>query len=400
MGLDVLLNTEVLSVKYDAAQQRYTVETRSNGGSRILTARHVVLATGSFSEDIKVPDIPGKDSFEGRMYHSKHHVSAEEIDGVRDKKVVVIGTATSGHDIAEDFVLGGAKQVSMIQRHATFVVSSESFSGIQLGLWNMDGLSTEEADLVGNSIPLAVIRTMSIDTTKMMAANDKTMLDGLRQAGMAIKTGEDGVGLADHQLIKGGHFYIDQGASQMIIDGKIKLHRCEQGVREIRPNGLVLADGAEIDADVIVFATGYSLNIGNVERIMGKDIADRLPEFGLLDPEQERAGVSPVAHSFLQSFITMRSPPMLTTKPRALIVVEGNRRARVLVHDGQLHVVSPVLAASGAPDRRRGEGIQQDALCIIEDIKRGTSVCQTKAESQLQLRRGIHVHPTANRVPL
>ncbi|KAM3558785.1 hypothetical protein ARSEF4850_004445, partial [Beauveria asiatica] len=73
--------------------------------------------------------------------------------------------------------------------------------------------TTEEADVLGNSLPIAVVRTMSIGLTRAAAEMDKELLDGLRAAGMALRTGDDGYGLADHQLIKGGCYYVDQGAS-------------------------------------------------------------------------------------------------------------------------------------------------------------------------------------------
>lgn len=46
---------------------------------------------------------------------------------------------------------------------------------------------------------------MSIGLTLAMAEFDKEMMvEGLRKAGLAVRTGEDGYGLADHQLIKRG----------------------------------------------------------------------------------------------------------------------------------------------------------------------------------------------------
>lgn len=156
----------------------------------------------------------------------------------------------------------------------------------------MAGISTEEADLVGNSIPLAVIRTMSIGMTQNMYTQGKEMVDGLRKACLAVRTGEDGFGLDDHQLIKGGHFYIDQGASQMIVGGRIKIHRCEQGVRELREKSVVLADGTEVEADVIVLAAGFQPCLRSVEKVMSAEVAKKLDNFGGLDHEAERIGVS------------------------------------------------------------------------------------------------------------
>ncbi|KAK8856741.1 indole-3-pyruvate monooxygenase YUCCA8 [Apiospora arundinis] len=215
---------------------------------------------------------------------------ADQISDLQEKKVVVVGASTSGHDVAQDFVECGAKGVSMIQRNPIFSISAAAFEEQVIGLWNMPGVTTEEADLVGNSIPLAVIRTMSIGMTQSMYAKDKEMVDGLRKAGLAVRTGEDGFGLADHQLIKGGRFYIDQGASQMIVDGRIKIHRCEEGVREFREKSVVLADGTEVEADVVVLATGFQPCVRSVEQVMGAEVAKKLDNLGDLDHENERIG--------------------------------------------------------------------------------------------------------------
>lgn len=55
----------------------------------------------------------------------------------------------------------------------------------------------------------------------------------------------------------GGGYYIDVGASRLIADGKIKI---KQGVEveKLTAKGVLFADGTEIEADMIVMATGYS----------------------------------------------------------------------------------------------------------------------------------------------
>jgi len=48
----------------------------------------------------------------------------------------------------------------------------------------------------------------------------------------------------------------DVGASQLIIDGKIKL-KSDGPVKKFTPTGLLFEDGSTLDADVIIFATGF-----------------------------------------------------------------------------------------------------------------------------------------------
>ncbi|GKT67113.1 flavin-binding monooxygenase [Colletotrichum tofieldiae] len=290
MGLDIAFNTEVIKTRYDEITQKYRVEVRTPEGTRTISARHVVLATGVYGDQPKIPHFPGQESFKGQIYHSKYHKTAAEIPDVENKKVVVIGCATSGHDISADFVTHGAKEVTMVQRHPIYSISRESWERFILSLWNMEGLSTEEADIVGNAIPLALIRTMSIGLTQAMAENDKTVHDGLKKAGLELKEGHDGYGLADYQLIKGGQYYIDQGANQMIVDGKIKIQRCEEGVMEFQSDGLTLANGTKLEADVVVLATGFESNVTTIEKLFGPEVVKKIGGFGGLDHEQERSG--------------------------------------------------------------------------------------------------------------
>jgi hypothetical protein len=49
--------------------------------------------------------------------------------------------------------------------------------------------------------------------------------------------------------------YADVGASQLIIDGKIKLKNDSQ-ISEFTERGLKFDDGSELPVDVVVFATG------------------------------------------------------------------------------------------------------------------------------------------------
>lgn len=57
------------------------------------------------------------------------------------------------------------------------------------------------------------------------------------------------------------------------------------------PTGLELSDGSQLDADVIVFCTGFEGNMRTTAAsIVGDDIADRLEDFFGVDEEGEIRG--------------------------------------------------------------------------------------------------------------
>lgn len=299
MGLEVWLNTNVGSLSYQPNSREWDIKLQQSNGDGTLKAKHVVLATGVYADQPIIPHFPNQDHFTGQIYHSSQHSTALQIPDLHNKRVAIIGAGPSGHDVAQDFASHSAQAVSLIQRQAIFSMSMAAIESTIFFLWNLPGLSTEDADLIGNSTPIAVIRTMSIDMTKAMAKQDADMIAGLRQAGMALKVGEDGYGVADHQLILGGQYYIDQGANQMIADGRIGVFQCDAGISHFDETGIALKNGKHVDADVVVLATGYQRNLSTVRGLMGAKVAEQLKSFGDLDEEQERGGVSAFTTQFM-----------------------------------------------------------------------------------------------------
>jgi hypothetical protein len=56
-------------------------------------------------------------------------------------------------------------------------------------------------------------------------------------------------------------------------------------------NGLGFADGTELFADLIVFATGFDLNMRNdVKTLFGEKIAENFGDFTAMDDEGEFSG--------------------------------------------------------------------------------------------------------------
>ena len=103
---------------------------------------------------------------------------------------------------------------------------------------------------------------------------DADFYAGLAKAGFRLDFGDDDSGLFMKYLRRGSGYYIDVGASQLIIDGKVKLVTGQ--VEEITPNGVKLDNGKELPADVIVYATGYSSMNGFVADLINQEMADKV----------------------------------------------------------------------------------------------------------------------------
>lgn len=86
----ITFNTRVVSTILDEDTLRWTVATDTG---ETVTARFVVMATGPLSAPL-IPDIPGLDTFHGRIYHTAYWPH-DDVD-FSGKRVGVIGTGSSG----------------------------------------------------------------------------------------------------------------------------------------------------------------------------------------------------------------------------------------------------------------------------------------------------------------
>lgn len=291
MDLNVEFGATVGKIDYNYSSHQYSVAIKSqDGNERVVTSRHLVLATGLIGSDPLHPEFENKSSFAGQIYHSMTHKSASLIPDIGAKKVAIIGAGTSAFDIAQDFVNCGAKEVTIIQRSPMFISSLEAQDKFVFAGWQT--MPINDADLAGSSFPPPIALTLLVGATQMMAQHDAKLLSGLEKAGLSVKRGEDGIGILHHQLLKSGHFYIDQGACQMIVDGKIKIKRSKEGVKGFDQNAVILADGTIIEANIVVLATGFKRSSDVAERIMGEEFMAKVGKIGELDEEKERIAVS------------------------------------------------------------------------------------------------------------
>ncbi|CAL5871179.1 uncharacterized protein PFLUO_LOCUS5426 [Penicillium psychrofluorescens] len=286
MELNVWTRTSVVSAEYnDTAGDWTVIVARGDGSRRTLRPRHVVWCTGHSGEAL-IPSFQGQESFQGTVYHGSQHRDASETD-VRGKKVVVVGTGNSGHDIAQNFYENGA-DVTMLQRRGTYVLTANK--GVFMlhdGLHEDGGPPTEECDIVSESLPWPIQLALSVHLTRRIATADKETLDGLRRAGFQLDFGPDGAGIARAYFTRGGGYYIDVGCSQLIIDGKIKVKHSPRGISRFGPHELVLAEGETLDADIVVLATGYDNMRTTVRKVLGDKVADRCKDVWDLDEEGE-----------------------------------------------------------------------------------------------------------------
>jgi cation diffusion facilitator CzcD-associated flavoprotein CzcO len=270
MELNVWTGTELVAGSYDEERREWRVTLRRPDGSeRMMRPHHLVFATGVSSIPYTPPDIPGLDAFAGTKVHSGDFKNAEQWKG---RTALVLGTGTSGHDVAQELEAHGA-DVTMIQRSKTYVVSLKEAQSVY-AIYS-EGIPFDDCDLLATSLPYPVLqRSYQISTARGREV-DKALLSALEKRGFRLHFGEDQTGFQMMYLRRGGGYYFNVGCSDLIISGKIELIQFADIDRFVA-EGARLRDGRIAPAELLVLATGYKNQQDTARLYLGDAIADRI----------------------------------------------------------------------------------------------------------------------------
>jgi cation diffusion facilitator CzcD-associated flavoprotein CzcO len=267
---------------YDEATQQWSARVqKADGTTRTLRPKHIVLAT-SVSGTPNIQKVATLEDFAGRVLHSSQFKGGSEWSG---KSVVVLGTGTSAHDICQELQAHGV-DVTMVQRSPTMIVNVEPaqlYDRTYLG----DGPPVEVRDIMNAGVPLAVTKAAHKLITDEVKQLDAPLLARLEQAGFRLEFGEDGTGWPLKFRTRGGGYYFNVGASELIADGKVGLIQASD-IERFVADGVRLKDGSTGKADLVVLATGYKGIDHLVGTLFGTDVAERVGRvWGFDDHTQE-----------------------------------------------------------------------------------------------------------------
>ncbi len=255
MELDIWCGTDCRRAVFDEALDEWSVEVVRDGRTMTLRPKQLVFATG-FSGPANVPEFPGAESFAGEQIHSASFRAGHDYSG---RRCVVIGADVSGHDVSAALWEAGA-DVTMVQRSPVIIIRRDSLMKIFAELYSdgaVDrGMTPEAADLMLASLPFRLMADQHAKIFAEIMRQDSEHYRRLEQAGFLLSDGEDHSGFLPQLYRRGAGYYVDVGASKLIIDGSIKL-RSRVGIEAVTERGVLLSDGTELPADVIVYATGF-----------------------------------------------------------------------------------------------------------------------------------------------
>jgi cation diffusion facilitator CzcD-associated flavoprotein CzcO len=223
-GIDTKLGTRVERIERDDGG--WVVHT--SGGE--LRAPEVIIATG-YEGNPFIPDWDGRDSFGGRLLHAAEYRNPEPF---QEANVLVVGPGSSGMEIAHDLVDGGAGKVWLSARTPPNILMREGPGGLpgdMMGVWLLH-VPARVADAVAR-----FGRRMDIgDLTEYgLPVPDEGVFSRLYRLGVAPAI-------------------VDKEVIEAIKARKIEIVR---GVESLDSTGVQLADGARVEPDAVVSATGY-----------------------------------------------------------------------------------------------------------------------------------------------
>ncbi|KAF2228902.1 flavin-containing monooxygenase [Viridothelium virens] len=282
-GINIWQSTTLLSGSWDTKKQLWTLKIERYGQETSLSCRFLVFAAGAGGQLPLIPTYKNREAFQGLILHSQEYKSASAWTG---KHGVVVGTANTGHDVAEDMFHANLASVTMVQRSKTYVFPEHYYNDTQHGLYN-ENFPTELADRHHATNPIAVSRLLANKGLHGKARREPERFDALEKAGFKVERYGD---IMFNLYERSGGHYMDVGASEKIARGFIKVKSDSLPVSYTK-DGLLFSDGDHLKADVIVFATGFVKNQRLVvAEILGQEVADQLEDYWGLNEEGEIKG--------------------------------------------------------------------------------------------------------------
>ncbi len=239
----VRLETEVQEARWNDSAQRWDVKT--NRGE--LQAQSLVAGFGPLHIP-RMPELPGLDSFNGEHFHSA--TWRHDID-LRDKKVVVVGTGSSAIQFVPE-IQPKVAALTVFQRTAAWVLPKpdHAIPPVEKAAFKyLPGFRRGyRATIYG------VLEGLQL------AQRRPAVMDKLAWAARAHMRAQ----VPDPQLRERLTPSWSLGCKRLLLSNtwypaiqEDNVALLSQGVAEVTPTGVIGVDGVEVEADVIIFATGF-----------------------------------------------------------------------------------------------------------------------------------------------
>jgi cation diffusion facilitator CzcD-associated flavoprotein CzcO len=238
------LSCTVQSAEWDEDKELWLLET-SDGP---FSARVVVAAPGPLSEP-SMPDLPGIEDFGGTMFHTGHWDHDHDLAG---RKVAVVGTGASAIQTVPQ-IQPIADRVTVFQRTAPWVVPHRDrpITDFERRLYRSAPVA-QRAVRTGVYLGRELLVTGLVYRPKLMnilqRAAEAHLAKQVPDPVLRAKLTPNYV-LGCKRILPSNEWY------PAITKPNVEV--VPSAVTEIRPGGVVGADGVEHQADTLIFATGF-----------------------------------------------------------------------------------------------------------------------------------------------
>ena len=241
----------VIAADWSSTDARWTVEAETGDGRATFTCRFLVMAAGYYDYDEGYrPHWPGEESFRGPIVHPQFW--PEDLN-CRGKRIAVIGSGATAVTLVPELAREAA-QVTMIQRSPSYIVARPSVDGI--AEWLKRRLPARSA--------YALTRWKNVLLTAFFYRLVRSRPE--RTAAKLIDLARDDIGERfdprdftpsykpwDQRLC----LVPDGDLFQAIRAGTVSV--ATGAIERFTPSGIRLACGKEVEADVVVAATGLKV---------------------------------------------------------------------------------------------------------------------------------------------
>ena len=250
----------VTRADWDSATARWTVEAETPDGSRRMTAGFLWSCSGYYDYDEGyTPELPGVDRYQGRLVHPQHWPDGLDYAG---KRVVVIGSGATAVTLVPAMAETGVGHVTMLQRSPTYILSLPEVDGVARLLRRL--LPERAAYTVTRWKNVAIatlVYQLSQRRPRFMRGLIRNQNRKLLPVGYDVDTHfNPRYNPWDQRLclVPDANLFraLGDGAAE-IITGTIDT---------FTETGLRLQSGQELDADIVITATGLNLLLfGGIE---------------------------------------------------------------------------------------------------------------------------------------
>ena len=282
-GVDekIRFNHRVLRAEWSSADARWTVEAEhgEQGESARISCNFLFLCSGYYSYDEGyTPEFPGSDQFAGRIVHPQHW--DEDID-YAGKRVVVIGSGATAVTLVPSMAESAA-HVTMLQRSPTYIISLPAEDPVAKLLRRFLPAKVSYPVMRWKNVLMTMASfQLSRRRPQAMKALLRKGLERQLPAGYDIDTHfKPNYNPWDQRLclVPNGDLFesISAGRASIVTDR----------IEAFTETGVRLVSGAELEADVIVTATGLNLvALGGMQfSVDGQDVtlADTMSYKGMM----------------------------------------------------------------------------------------------------------------------